>query len=63
MLSDLVGDKDKEEKIWATTRDVARFVFFNNSISLGISYGPESLSFTDMMLFNWIKEGVSGRKT
>ena len=58
----MVGDKEKEDGIWSVVKDIERYSFFNKGLSLGISYTPKDLSFTDMLLFNWIKEGESGRK-
>jgi hypothetical protein len=52
----LDGDENQASAILEVVRDIARYNTFAISKELGISYGPSDLSFTDFLLFKWIKE-------
>lgn len=52
----LDGNEVQVNSILDVVHDVARFNIFMASKELGISYGLNDLSFTDFLLFKWIKE-------
>jgi hypothetical protein len=58
----LDGDTDKFKRISETKEVINKYFFFKSAVDLGINYGPKDLSFSQMMLFSWIKDGLSGRK-
>jgi hypothetical protein len=62
-LIGLVNDSEKAKKIISVKSDIFRYLYFSESKEMGIFYGPSDMSFTDMMLFTWIKDGLGGRKT
>jgi len=60
----LTGDKQLASDIIETTKVIAKYGFYFSSIDIGIKYGPQDLSFSEMMLYSWIKDGLNnGRKT
>ena len=58
----LVEDEERVDKIIEVTRDVHRYGFYKSSIDIGVGYSPRDLTFSQMMLYSWIKDGLSGRK-
>lgn len=62
-LENLVDDKDTVNKIIDTVSYIGKYIHFSNSVDLGIRYLPSDVSFTDSLLFAWIKDGLGyGRK-
>jgi hypothetical protein len=61
-LEKLVQDKSLARDIMEVSKEVNRFIFYNNSLDIGIKYTPQDLKFTDMLLYSWIKDGLNGRK-
>lgn len=56
-LKDIANITDNDSlasDIYQVTKDVARYSYFKMSVDLGVRFGPEDLSFTDMLLFSWI---------
>lgn len=58
----LDGDKFKAKRIIEVTKDVLRFTYHRDALGIGIVFGPNDIPFSDILLFSWIKEGLSGRK-
>lgn len=54
----LDGDAEKAKATFKVKDDVHRYDFFKRSLDLGITYSKEDLSFSEMMIFSWIKEGL-----
>jgi hypothetical protein len=62
-LINLTGDSDLSEKIVEVSKLINKYCYFFNSVDLGVKYTPQDLSFSEMMLYSWIKDGLSnGRK-
>lgn len=61
-LIEITGSKEITEDVLSIVEDVKRYSFFKQSQDLGIVYGPKDLTFTDMLLFSWIRGTVNGRK-
>jgi hypothetical protein len=53
-LVEIVRDEELAKRIFDLTKDVSRYAFYKMSIDLGVKYGPDDLSFSDMLLFSWI---------
>ena len=63
-LEKLLGDRKQAEAIVSVTKIINKYCYFANSIDLGITYRPDDISFSESMLFSWIKDGLgNGRKT
>lgn len=63
-LAKLLGDDKKASDILKVSELVNKYCFFSNSLDIGVTYSPRDLSFTDMLIYSWIKDGLSnGRKT
>jgi hypothetical protein len=60
LLELLDGDEIKAKKIFKIKDDVNKYTFFKRSTDIGITYRPTDLSFSDSMIFSWIKEGLDG---
>lgn len=50
----ITGDESLSKEIHDLTKDVNRYSYFKIATDLGIVFGPQDLSFTDMLLFSWI---------
>jgi hypothetical protein len=60
----LTNDPKLSEEIIEVKKLVNKYCFYSNSIEIGVTYSPRDMSFSEMMLFSWIKDGLShGRKT
>jgi hypothetical protein len=53
-IANITGNDSLASDIYQVTKDVARYSYFKMSVDLGVRFGPEDLSFTDMLLFSWI---------
>lgn len=53
-IVNVTGNESLANDIYQITKDVARYSYFKMSVDLGVRFGPEDLSFTDMLLFSWI---------
>ena len=63
-LSRLIGNEKSAADILEVSRLVNKFCYFSNAIEIGVTYSPRDLSFSEMLIFSWIKDGLSnGRKT
>lgn len=64
MLIDLLeGDIEKVDKIFKVRRDVGRFLYFKGAVDLGINFTPRDLSFSDLLVFGWIKDAADGSRS
>jgi hypothetical protein len=53
-LFNITNDSELSKNIYELSKDVTRYSYFKLSVDLGVRYGPDDLSFTDMILFSWI---------
>lgn len=59
-----VGDHDLARRIIEVKKDVAAYFEFEAVQNLGLGISYKDLPFETVLLFSWIKEGLSsGRKT
>jgi hypothetical protein len=62
-LEKLLGDRKQAEEIVKVVRIVQKYCYYANSIDIGITYRPTDLSFSESLLYSWIKDGLNnGRK-
>lgn len=51
------GDiKEKVRSILETVEDVKRFSIFESAREMGITFRPSDISFTDFLIYRWIRE-------
>jgi hypothetical protein len=43
------------------TNDISRYSYYKSSLNIGINYSPKDLSFSEMLIFSWIKDGLDVR--
>lgn len=54
------GGEERVKAIFEVKKDVERYTFYKRSLDLGIRYGKRDLTFTEFMLFSFIKEAFDG---
>lgn len=37
-----------------------KYTFFKRAVDMGIVYGPKDMTFSEYLLFTWIKEALNG---
>lgn len=60
-LVDLVEDESTIDEIINLQKDIKEYTYFRQARDLGITYTPSDLTFSQMILFNSIRECVDGK--
>ncbi len=53
------NDFKKAEAIMKVKKDIERYSFFDRAVKLGITFTKSDLSFSDMVLFSFIKDAIN----